>query len=209
MFIANTITAWYEAFTAVFDNDYPWHADLQDVQILTEYPLQEVNYPGIWIDFAPVGVAKNVGIGHVEYAETGTGGFTEVYRWQFGGQVEVTIGAMSNLERALLLDEVARVIAVSRADENNEGALRKSIHENDLIGMNVVWESFTISGLGETQGTPWGADDVIYEATISLEVSGEVILNPSTSELVPFSGVVFDVTTDPATLPIPGTEGWM
>lgn len=216
MFVADTITAWVEAFEALFhDPTYPAPAspglpDLRDIPVLTDYPQEEINYPGLWVNFTMQGDVKNVGIGHVEY-ETDDDGTHEVYRWHYGGFVEITIGAMSNLERALLLDEVTKAIAVARVDKNREGALRAHVERNDLIGMTVTWESITISGFGEAQGTPWGTDDIIYEATITLTMIGEVVLNPLTGTLVPLTAVSFDpqVDTEGLVLPTPGTDGWV
>lgn len=208
MFVANVLTAWSEALKLLFA-DHP-NPDLQGIPVLTDYPQQEINYPGIWLNFTMQGDVKNVGIGHVEHSLDDTGGVHEVFRWHFGGFVEITIGAMSNLERALLLDQVTKDIAVARVDVNREGILREHIERHDLIGQIVTWESFTLSGFGETQGTPWGTDDIIYEATVTLVIEGEVVLDPQTGLLVPLSQIVVTAQReDEGALPVPGTDGWM
>lgn len=208
MFLANVLTVWVEAINLLMDN-HP-NPDLLDIPVLTDYPQAEVNYPGIWVNFTMQGDVKNVGIGHIEYSEDAEGDVHEVYRWHFGGFIELTIGAMSNLERALLLDGITKDIAVARVDKNREGVLRSHIENNDLIGQIVTWESFTISGFGEAQGTPWGSDDVIYEATVTLTIAGEVVLDPLTGALVPLSEVVITpVVEGQDPLPVPGTDGWL
>lgn len=214
MFVTHVITAWGEALIALLhDETYPetpvGMPNMQDIPILTEYPQKQVEYPGLWINFTMQGDVKNVGIGHVEWTQSDTG-FTPAYRWQFGGFIEITLGALSNLERALMIDELTRSIAVARVDENREGILRKVIEQHDLVGQNVVWESFTLSGFGEAQGTPWGTDDVIYEATVTLQVEGEIVLNPVSGEVVPLEAVTFtpQTDTDPIPLPVPGVDGW-
>jgi hypothetical protein len=199
MFAANVLTIWTEALKAAVKNPLytpdETHFSLKDIPVLTEYPMTEANYPGLWVNYTMQGDLKNVGIGHVEYVlDDEAGGFREVYRWHFGGFVELTIGALSNLERALLFDELTRIIAVARVDENNEGVLRETIERNDLIGMSVIWESLTVSGFGESQGTPWGSDDVLYEATITLTTEG--VLDPRTGVLVPLREVRYDISLD-------------
>lgn len=209
MFVANVLTVWVEAIQLLLE-DHP-NEDLRGIEVVTEYPQAEVNYPGIWVNFTMQGDVKNVGIGHVEYStDETTGDVHEVYRWHFGGFVELTLGAMSNLERALLIDALTKDIAVARVDQNREGVLREHVERSDLIGQNVTWESFTISGFGEAQGTPWGTDDVIYEATVTLVIEGEVVLDPEKGALVPLSAVTFaPQLAEEGALPIPGTDGWL
>lgn len=213
MFAADTLTIWVEALKAVFhdptyESPVALGEGLEQIPVLTEYPAEEANYPGLWVNFSMQGDVKNVGIGHVEYSE-GDDGVEEVYRWHYGGLVEITVGALSNLERALLLDELLRTIAVGRADRNQEGALREHIERNDLIGQRVTWESITVSGFGEAQGTPWGTDDVLYEATATITMEGECVLHPRTGLLVPLTEIRMTPTTDPTELPAPGTPGWL
>lgn len=207
MFVADTLTIWVEALNALFDNN-PFE-EIEDLPVNLDYPTSEVDYPGIWLNFTMQGDVKNVGIGHVEYDEDDEG-IHEVFRWHFGGLVEITIGAMGNLERARLLDRITTDIAVARMDENREGILREKVERNDLIGMTVTWESMTISGFASEPGTPWGTDDVIYEATVTLMVEGEVRLDPSTGALVPLSKVIITPQREDEgpPLPVPGNDGW-
>lgn len=212
MFVANVLTAWVEAFENLFHSPtYPptdhGAFQMKDIPILTDYPQERINYPGLWVNYTMQGDMKNVGIGHVEHSAD-EGGIHEVYRWKFSGFVEVVVAAMGNLERALLVDELTKAIAVGRVDRNLEGTLREHIERNDLIGQTVIWESITMSGFGEAQGTPWGSDDVIYEATITLTTEGEVVLDPLTGALVPLSAVVVTPETDEAALPVLGQDGW-
>lgn len=211
MFVANTLTVWVEALKAVtthaqYDSDSP----LRDIAVHVNYPVAEVDYPGIWVNYSMQGDLKNVGIGHVESAYDDEGGLHEVGRWHFGGMVEFTLAGMSNLERALLVDAFTRVLAIGRIDKNPEGEMRRHIERSDLIGQSVTWDSFAVGAFGESQGTPWGTDDVIYEATVSLTTSGEVVVDPSTGALVPLSAVITDVIVEgTAALPVPGDGGWL
>ena len=189
MFVTNVLTIWSEALKQIFSEDHP-DPKLRDLPVTVEYPREAVDYPGVLVDFVMQGVVRNAGIGHVEERESDTG-VKEVLRWIFGGTVEITVGTMGNLERALVVDEITKAVAIGRKGENIEGNLRSMVEVNDLISMNVTWESFTLGGFAEQQGTPWGTDDLIYEATLSLDVEGEVVLEPETGDLVPLSAVVF------------------
>lgn len=210
MFVANTLTVWVEAFKEVFHSDDYLGESLKNIPIHTDYPVAETDYPGLWVNYTMQGDLKNVGIGHEEFYPDEDGDLRRVSRWHFGGLVEVTIGAMSNLERALLLDELTKTIAVGRIDENPEGELRRHIERSDLIGQIVTWDSFMVGAFAESQGTPWGTDDPIYEATVSLTTSGEVAIDPATGKLVQLSAILSEVLLegDP-TLPTPGTNGWL
>lgn len=202
MFAADTLTIWVEALRGVFsDPGYvekdSEHFKMKSIPVLSEYPMQETNYPGLWVNYTMQGDIRNAGIGHVEHViDSETGNFREVYRWLYGGYVEITVGALSNLERALLFDELTRTIAVARVDRNQQGILREHIERNDLIGQSVLWESITVSGFGEAQGTAWGTDDVVYEVTVTLATEGEVVLDPQTGQLVPLSEVRYDIEID-------------
>lgn len=211
MFVADTLTAWIEALKAVTEHpEYDSDSPLRNIAVHANYPVAEVDYPGIWVNYSMQGDLKNVGIGHVEDAFDAEGDLHQVTRWHFGGMVEFTIAGMSNLERALLLDAFTRMVAIGRIDENPEGEFRRHIERSDLIGQTVTWESFMVGAFGESQGTPWGTDDVIYEATVSLTTSGEVVVDPSTGALVLLSAVLSDVDIEGTVeLPVPGNGGWM
>lgn len=211
MFVANTLTAWMEAIRGTFHAAAYQGEGLKDIPVHTDYPVAEVDYPGLWVNYSMQGSLKNVGIGHVEYYPDDDGGLHKVLRWHFGGMVEITVAAMSNLERALLLDELTRTIAVGRPGLNPEGVLRGTIDDNDLIGQIVTWESFVVGAFSESQGTPWGTDDVVYEATVSLHTSGECVIDEASGVLVPLSKVVISEQIDetPGALPEPGTDGWV
>lgn len=210
MFAANVLTVWVEAFKALFDGAYPIE-EWRDLPVNVEYPLAEVNYPGLWLNFTVQGDVKNVGIGHVEYTVNDALEIHEVYRWHFGGLIEITITTLGNLERARLVDEVTKAIAIARARQNTPGILRETVENNDLLGMIVTWESMSVSGFAETAGTPWGTSDVVYEVTVSLDLEGEVVLDPATGALVPLTAVILtpqdDSDADP--LPVPGADGWV
>lgn len=205
MFLARTITMFVEALQSVFDADYP-EDNLRDVSISVDFPLKQAAYPGLLVNFSTIGDIKSVGIGHVEYTDgesTIASAVREVFRWKFAGNLEVTVMALSSLERARMMDELVKTVAFG-SEYNPLGDFRHSIENNDLIGMTMGFGAFTIGGFAETPGTPWGTDDVIYEATISMAANGEFVYDPNDRVLVPLSEVrlttiMLDGDVDPTT----------
>lgn len=211
MYLEPTITLWIEAVKELFDDEFPY-PDMKDISVHTEYPLDPASYPGLWVQFQPTQDVHNVGIGHVEMSTNSEGEPIKAYRWKFDGLVEVTVAALSSLERVRMIDWLSKAIAFGLSEGTTPlSDFRKKIEQNDLIGQTVIWEAFTISGFAETPGTPWGTDDVIYEATVTLTVEGEYAFSPDTVGLVALSEIVISdqeqVGEDPLPPP-PDLEGW-
>ncbi len=187
MFIEETMTIFVEAVKELFDNEFPY-ADMRNLSVHVEYPLEPQSYPGLWVQVIPQGPMFNVGIGHVERV-----GNEEYYRWQFSGVVEITAAALSSLERARMLDWISKAIAFGHQDgESSLSDFRNHIEHNPYVGIRSLWESFTVGGFAETPGTPWGTDDVIYEGTVSLTIEGEVYFNPNLRTIVPLEQIVIE-----------------
>jgi hypothetical protein len=175
--------------TDVFGDDYPV-ADFRSgkVHIDTEYPRREESYPGIWVDFEPVGELQTAGIGHVEFV-TGTDGLDhKVKRWTFTGYAVFTIVALSAFERARLVDEVIKVMAFGDMD-SARNHFRDLIHDNDYLGMNFDFDQVGVTGKSEMQGTPWGSDDFVYEISVRMECVGEFVSDVQSEGLVRLSAV--------------------
>jgi hypothetical protein len=194
-----------KALRDTFDADFP-QDDFRNIKISTEYPALAVDYPGIWVTFEPTGALRTAGIGHVEHLSV-DGGFQEVRRWRFAGRVSLTVMALSGLERYRLFDELVKVIAFSQLGDERS-TFRTIIEQHPLVQLVVNWDEIDQSGFGASQGTPWGSDEIIYEATAQIEVIGEFISDLSAT-IVPFTGMdVFNwippTETDPTT---PG--GWI
>ena len=208
MFVEKTLVIFAEAAKVLIDGEFPL-PEMQDMTVHVDYPLDVAGYPGLWVSFVPNGEVRNVGIGHVEYQSVPEG-IVEAFRWQFSGVAEITVAALSSLERARMIDWLSKAIAFGHV--NRPGPLsdfRNHVEHNDLIGLRVAWESFTVGGMAETPGTPWGSDDVIYEATVSLTVEGEYVFAPDTEEvLVPLSAIVMEEPVE-TSASLPTSPGWI
>lgn len=178
-----------EALRGTFSGSYP-EADFRNVNIGIEYPVNQSNYPGLWINYEDTDALHIAGIGHKEYTvDTTTHNFIEVTRWRFTGTITITVVALSSLEKDRLYDEVVRVFAFGRENQAIS-QFRNAIEANDFIGMNINFDELTPSGDAAAQGTPWQTDEYIYERSLSMDVIGEFVGDPGTQELVPLSGIV-------------------
>lgn len=172
---------------ATFDADYP-EQDFRDINIDIEYPMTQSSYPGLWVTYEDTDELTVAGVGHREFIEPAPGAFQEVSRWKFGGTVTVTCVALTSLERDRLFDEVVRTFAFGRENQA-VSAFRDKVESNDLIAMNVNFDNLRPSGESAAMGTPWQTDDVIYEKSLSMDLIGEFIGDPSTQSMVPLSNV--------------------
>lgn len=190
MFLVALKTLLVEAWRATLDADYPV-VDFRGTWVSMEYPLAKANYPGVWVDFLPSADVQTAGIGHVEYVEDATlpGQYHRVARWRYAGVFQMTCVALTSLERDRLVDEVVRVMAFGRELATTQ-AFRSTVETNDLVACQVQWDKFSLGGKGETPGTPWGTDEVVYEMTVSVDCQGEFVSGGTEGLLVPISRVV-------------------
>jgi hypothetical protein len=115
-------------------------------------------------------------------------GFRFYKKWRFQGYATFTIVALSSLERDRLFDEFVKVIAFGEVNPQRS-TFRNVIDNNDLIAMNMDFDSIAIRGAAANMGTPWGTNDVIYEITAACQVLGEFTSDISTGELVNLSEI--------------------
>lgn len=148
-------------------------------------------YPGIWVQFDDSQEMERAGIAQVETVIDDDGIQQQVTRWKFGGNLVLTVAALSSQERDRLFDEVVRVIAFSGLDQTPAGGFKALIENNDLIGININYDVLTPSGDAANPGTPWNTNEVIYEKTVSVAMIGEFVSDPQTNILYPLSKVVF------------------
>jgi hypothetical protein len=204
-------TIFIEALEKTFDEEYP-DPRFRGLWVSQEYPLEESNYPGIWVDFRPTGDTVAAGIGHTEWSAPGADGSRRrCTRWRFAGTLSMTVVAMTSLERSLLVDSLASLIAFGHENPATS-EYRVFVESNDLCALQGQWSTFAIGGTDETQGTPWGTDDVMYETTITQDFIGEVVSDGTLETLIPLSAVI---VTEPVAenegspTPPPGSDGWV
>lgn len=188
MYLTILKTTVVEALRNTFDADYP-ESDFRNLNVSIEFPMNQSDYPGLWVTYEDNEQLSVAGIGHQEVVADGDE-FREVTRWRFGGSITVTCTALSSLERDRLYDEVVRVFAFGR-ENVAVSAFRNTVEQNDLVAMNVNFDDLRPSGENAAQGTPWETDEIIYEKSLSMDCIGEFVGDPSTNALAPLSGVQF------------------
>ncbi len=207
MYLVETITLLTKAMREAFDNDLP-DVDFRGIPIGIEYPVDKQSYPSIWVDFQPIGPLVPVSIGHVETVDAVGGGKQTVQRWSFGGVVNYTAVAFTNLERFRLVDALVSVIAF-RDQDPNYGAFRDTIESDPLVSLGLNYHQINQPGFSAAPGTPWGSEEMMYEGTISLPVIGEFVSSPGTSILLDISQVGVVTWTDQVEEDPTTDGGWM
>lgn len=182
MYLSRLKSAVVEALHTVFGDSYP-NLDFRGTFVSIEYPLDRQNYPSIWVNYDDRDSLSIAGIDHREFI-TDDSGTHEVTRWTFSGTVSLTAVALSSRERDALFDELVRIYAFSRIEED-PSQFRTMIENNDFVGVVVNWDLLRPSGDAAAPGTPWGTEDeVIYEKSLAFDVEGEFVSDPATNDLV-------------------------
>lgn len=201
MYVAPLKTLLSEALTLTFDQSYPV-PEFRGLHTGLEYPVEEQNYPSVWIDFEDTQPLLRAGIGHLEYVNpndstTPVAPFT---RWRFQGYVSLTAVALTSLERDRLFDELVRVVAFSNED-GVVGRFKDTIASNDLIAATLNTDKIEGRGNAAAPGTPWGTDEIMYEKSLNLELIGEFVPDPAAGTLINLSQIVM--------IPVEETPGHM
>lgn len=206
MYLTNLLTLAVMAVRETFDSEYV-EEDFRRLWCGLEYPADQANYPGVWVDYLPTTNIQAAGIAHVEYTPAAPDGSRRRFsRWRYAGQIQLTIVTLSSLERARLVDEVVKVVAFGRENPSRSRFI-SMVESNDLIGCQVQLDRIGVSSKDESPGTPWGTDEVIYEQTVVLDCEGEFISDGTDASLVPLSSV--QVQEYRAGETVPAGAGWV
>ena len=212
-----------QAFIVTYPETDP-QGGQQPIYCSLEYPVNPANYPALWVGYEPAQL-QNAGIDYVE-----TDAANNYYaRWRFSGTVSFTIAALTNNERDLIYDQLVSVIAFA-AQSKVPSAFRSFIESSTLIESTWSYDSLEHGGHSDAPGTPWGTDEVIYEDTVSIQVTGEFTTDPVNLSLISlreilvtgtpvqasgqilsggFTDIITANTTVPPVAPLgPGDHGW-
>lgn len=180
-FLRTIKTTAVQAIQQSFRASYPepdQQGGQREVFVSIEYPIEEANYPAVWVDYEGSEL-RTVGIAYTETDASGA-----VYaRWRFAGHVVFTVVAMSSNERDMLYDQLVAMTAFAAQSEFTS-TFRQVVEAAPLVAS--VWSFDTVEDRppAAAPGTPWGTMDVIYERGFALQVIGEFVSDPNTFELV-------------------------
>lgn len=187
-----------QALKAVLNDTYPT-ADFRGVHVSIEYPVDKVNYPGIWVDYTDSGDLLVAGVDHKEYVQAiagdSSGGYEPYTRWKYSGYVSYTVAALTSTERDRLYDELVRIFAFGSLNPLL-ATFRNTIESNPFIAANMNFDKISPQGNAATPGTPWGTDEIIYERTINMEIIGEFISDNTAGTLAALSGFSLTMTSE-------------
>ena len=187
MFITGVKTAMVEATVAGFNAinttynpnltgqfNYPndTSIDLTPNSVTIEYPLEEVQWPAIYIQFRPT-KSQWTGLNPDTYSTiSGTKDVVADRMIYFEGVLDFQILAMHSEERDRLWDSLYNLIFMNYNSPAST-AFYNSINANDLIGLTIL-ES-TVTSLGDTvnPGTPYSPEELTYESTLRVQCVGQ------------------------------------
>jgi hypothetical protein len=177
---ASAVEAIKASFLAAYPEPDPAGGQ-QELYVSIEYPVDEANYPAVWVDYEGAEL-RTVGIAYTETDASGNV-FT---RWTFAGHITFTVVAMSSNERDMLYDQLISMTAFA-SQPDAPSSFRQNVEANDLVA--CVWSFDTVEERppAAAPGTPWGSMDVIYERGFALQVKGEFVSDPVTLQLVSLS----------------------
>ena len=208
MYLTRLKTVLHEAVKQTFDAEWV-NPDFRNLHVSLEFPIKAQNYPGIWVDYTPIGPLQIAGVDHREYAEPSpvSGTSRRITRWRYQGEASFTVAALSSFHRDRLHDEVVRMLAFGRENAASS-EFREYIEDNEFLAVNFDFDEIVTRGFGSSVGTPWQTDDVIYEAEIAMECFGEFISDNQSATLLPFSSIDVTAYTDGQPDPT-DQEGWI
>ena len=176
MFITGVKVALVEALNAAFDalgaRANNTTKDLSPKSITIEYPMQEVEWPAIFVQFRPTKVQWS-GLFPDEFTTTSGAATGVVSRaGYFEGNIDLQILALRSEERDRLWDGLYNLVLMNPGSPGS-AAFYQSLVSNDLIGITLL--PSIVNNLGDTvaMGTPFSPEELTYEASIRIPCVGD------------------------------------
>jgi hypothetical protein len=172
-----------QAFTITYPETDP-QGGTRPVYCSLEYPVSPAAYPALWVTYAPAQL-QTAGISYTENDAAGNW----YARWRFSGTISFTVAALANNERDLIYDQLVSIIAFA-SQSQVPSTFRQFVENSPLLEVTWSYDSLESSGHSEAPGTPWGTIEVIYEDTVSIQVTGEFTSDPVSLALVPLREII-------------------
>lgn len=176
MFVTGVKVAIVEALNAAFDalgaRADSNTKDLTPKSVTIEYPMVEVQWPAVFVQFRPTKVQWS-GMFPDEFTvvsgqQTGTSSRVGY----FEGNIDLQILALRSEERDRLWDSLYNLVLMNPGSPAS-AAFYNSLYDNDLIGITLL--PSTVGNLGDTvaMGTPFSPEELTYEASIRIPCIGD------------------------------------
>ena len=176
MFVTGVKVAIVEALNAAFDalgnRADSTTKDLTPKSVTIEYPMEEVQWPAVFVQFRPTKVQWS-GLFPDEFtpiANTVSG--TVSRAGYFEGNIDLQILALRSEERDRLWDGLYNLVLMNPGSPGS-AAFYQSLVSNDLIGITLL--PSIVGNLGDTvaMGTPFSPEELTYEASIRIPCVGD------------------------------------
>jgi len=174
MFITGVKVALVEALNAAFDalgaRANNTTKDLTPKSITIEYPMQEVEWPAIFVQFRPTKVQWS-GL-HPDTWTVVSGVGTTSRIGYFEGNIDLQIIALHSEERDRLWDSLYNLVLMNPGSPASH-AFYNSLNSNDLVGITLL--PSIVANLGDTvaMGTPFSPEELTYEASVRINCVGD------------------------------------
>jgi hypothetical protein len=178
MFITAVKTAIVEALIAAFatlgDKTSNTTRDLTPNSVTIDYPMAEVQWPAILVQFRPRKV-QWIGLNPDAFTSISGSNPPAVRAQRYGyfeGNLDFQILAMHSEERDRLWDSLFNLVLMNPGSPA-AFAFYESLKQNDLVAITL--QQGSAQSLGDTisPGTPFSPEELTYEASIRLACVGE------------------------------------
>jgi len=211
MFVTAVKTAIVEALNDAFDalgtRATNTTTDLTPKSVTIEYPMVEVQWPAVFVQFRPSSV-KWSGLWPDEYilasgvTVSGSQAYTVNRTGYFEGSLDLQILAMHSEERDRLWDSLMNLVLMNSPSPGSK-AFYTSLQQNNLVGITLL--QGTVVTLGDTvaPGTPFSPEELTYEASIRIQCVGDFYETKYDYDVPSFTAVtVSGSVTASGTLPL-------
>lgn len=157
--------------------------DGKRVYVDLEYPMEEAQYPGIWVQFSPTEM-KRAGVSH-ELPVLVDGEWCLIQEWQFSGRVTLSLAAIKSLDRDRLADQIIANLAFARnpdliltdpaKDIKQYKSLQDALGSNPYVSMTLNTDVIFPGGQDVSPGAPWagGENTLVYTDTYAVDLQGQ------------------------------------
>ena len=152
-----------------------------------DYPVTQLEYPGIWITTAFNSLKWNSINGYLVHPDG--------YKYNMG-EFEATINfeviALSNEERDSLSDALSNMVMFGSLETDSD-AFYKFLVDEPYIALAPLMGEVRLSQDGVNIGTPWDPNQIAYTKTVSFNVVGEFAQRLDSKTLIPLREIHMSV----------------
>jgi len=160
----------------------------QKITISLEYPMEEVHYPSVWVQFSITKLNRS-GVGHEIPVKAEDGTWSFIQEWTFMGRITLTVLALKSITRDKISDSLVVALAFARppellltqpqADTKQNRSLITALDENKYVALTLQLDTLIPGGQTATPGTPFKDDILTYEDSWSFDLVGQFNLQYS------------------------------